>query len=161
MTTTRAGDSPGNAAFPFVHQVVLDCPRPRALAEFYRELLGYSYRAGDEAPPVGDPDHVGQDWLVLRPDGEDPSSGRGIAFQRSEDYVPPVWSGDGTPLPPGSQRQMLHLDMAVPDVASLTRQRDRATGLGATILLDRSDDDEEPLYVFADPAGHPFCIFVG
>ncbi len=28
------------------------------------------------------------------------------------------------------------------------------------ILLDRFDDPEEPLYVFADPAGHPFCIFV-
>ncbi len=28
------------------------------------------------------------------------------------------------------------------------------------MLLDRTDDPEEPLYVFADPAGHPFCIFV-
>ncbi|MGW0888897.1 VOC family protein, partial [Micrococcus luteus] len=26
---------------------------------------------------------------------------------------------------------------------------------------DRSDDEDEPLYVFADPAGHPFCVFVG
>jgi hypothetical protein len=56
---------------------------------------------------------------------------------------------------------MLHLDLTVPDVDALTRHRDRATGLGATILLDRSADEEEPLYVFADPAGHPFCIFVG
>jgi catechol 2,3-dioxygenase-like lactoylglutathione lyase family enzyme len=56
---------------------------------------------------------------------------------------------------------MLHLDMTVPDVASLARQRDRATALGATILLDRSQDEDEPLYVFADPIGHPFCIFVG
>jgi hypothetical protein len=46
-------------------------------------------------------------------------------------------------------------------VDSLARQRDRATDLGATLLLDRSDDEEEPLYVFADPSGHPFCIFVG
>jgi len=22
------------------------------------------------------------------------------------------------------------------------------------------DDADEPLYVFADPAGHPFCMFV-
>jgi len=28
------------------------------------------------------------------------------------------------------------------------------------ILLDRNDDPDEPLYVFADLAGHPFCIFV-
>jgi hypothetical protein len=26
--------------------------------------------------------------------------------------------------------------------------------------LDRTDDPEEPLYVFADPSGHPFCVFV-
>jgi hypothetical protein len=32
--------------------------------------------------------------------------------------------------------------------------------LGARVLLDRTDDPEEPLYVFADLAGHPFCIFV-
>jgi len=49
----------------------------------------------------------------------------------------------------------------VPDVESLVGQRDRATDLGAAILLDRSENDEEPLFVFADPVGHPFCIFVG
>jgi hypothetical protein len=32
--------------------------------------------------------------------------------------------------------------------------------LGATVLEDRFDDPQEALYVFADPAGHPFCIFV-
>ena len=25
---------------------------------------------------------------------------------------------------------------------------------------DQFDDPDEPLYVYADPAGHPFCIFV-
>lgn len=30
----------------------------------------------------------------------------------------------------------------------------------ARLLLDRADDVEEPLRVYADPAGHPFCIFV-
>ena len=34
-------------------------------------------------------------------------------------------------------------------------------GLGGRLVLDRSDDEDEPLYVFADPAGHPFCVFVG
>jgi hypothetical protein len=28
------------------------------------------------------------------------------------------------------------------------------------VLMDRSDDEEEPLWVYADLAGHPFCIFV-
>ena len=42
----------------------------------------------------------------------------------------------------------------------LETQRDRALALGATQLLDRTDDEDEPTYVFADPAGHPFCVFV-
>ena len=42
----------------------------------------------------------------------------------------------------------------------LETQRDRALALGATQLLDRTDDEHEPMYVFADPAGHPFCVFV-
>jgi hypothetical protein len=37
----------------------------------------------------------------------------------------------------------------------------RATDLGARLLLDRTDDPAEPLRVYADPAGHPFCVFVG
>ena len=35
---------------------------------------------------------------------------------------------------------------------------ERAVALGARLLADRSDDPEEPLRVYADPAGHPFCI---
>ncbi|GGM11620.1 hypothetical protein GCM10010102_04190 [Promicromonospora citrea] len=48
----------------------------------------------------------------------------------------------------------------MPDAAALTAARDRALELGATQLHDRFDDPEEPLYVLADPDGHPFCIFV-
>lgn len=159
MTTPpRAGSSSHDTDRPTVRQVVLDCPHPRPLAEFYRALLGYSYRPGDEPPAEGDPDPAGDDWLVLRPQADDASSGRGIAFQQTDDYRPPVWSAERPP--PESQRQMLHLDLTVGDVDALARQRDRATSLGATVLLDRSEDEEEPLYVFADPAGHPFCIFV-
>ena len=54
----------------------------------------------------------------------------------------------------------LHLDLTVPDLAELHRQHDRARALGAEILLDRTNEVDEPLYVFADLAGHPFCIFV-
>jgi catechol 2,3-dioxygenase-like lactoylglutathione lyase family enzyme len=54
----------------------------------------------------------------------------------------------------------LHVDYTVSSAEELERQRERAEALGATILLDRTDDPDEPLYVFADPAGHPFCIFV-
>ncbi len=153
MTGQLMGPADG-ADLPAFRQVVLDCLRPRPLAEFYRELLGFAYRAGDEVPPRGEPDPRGDDWLVIRSrDG-----GAQIAFQQEDDYRPPVWSPDGAP--PGAQSQMVHLDLTVDDVAGLVRQRDRATALGASILHDRSEDPDEPLYVFADPAGHPFCIFV-
>ena len=52
------------------------------------------------------------------------------------------------------------LDLSVSDAVELATQRDRALSLGATLLDDRSADSNELLYVFADPAGHPFCIFV-
>jgi hypothetical protein len=45
-------------------------------------------------------------------------------------------------------------------VADLDAAHERTLRLGARLLLDRSDDPEEPLRVYADPAGHPFCIFV-
>jgi hypothetical protein len=53
------------------------------------------------------------------------------------------------------------LDTTVPTAADLDVQHDRALALGARLLADRSADPEEPLRVYADPAGHPFCIFVG
>lgn len=54
----------------------------------------------------------------------------------------------------------MHLDLTVPDRDALETQHRRALDLGAELLLDRTDDPDEPLYVYADPAGHPFCIFV-
>jgi len=140
---------PGRGTVPAVRQVVLDCPDARALAEFYRELFGLHYRPGDEPPAAGRPDPNGQDWLVLRhPDG-----GLGLAFQQVPGLPSPTW-------PVGPRPQMLHLDTTVPTVDDLFHQRQRALDLGARELLDRSADEEEPLYVLADPAGHPFCIFV-
>jgi hypothetical protein len=165
MTTEqRSWSDSGPGEWPVVRQVVLDCPDPRLLAEFYRQLLGYHYRPGDEPPPAGAADPRGGDWLVLRPLPDDPLGARGIAFQRVDDYRPPVWSPQAAAAEStraAGQHQMLHLDMTVPDTQALTRQRDRALELGATVLHDRSHDAEEPLYVLADPIGHPFCIFVG
>jgi len=77
-----------------------------------------------------------------------------LAFQQVEDLPRSTWPEPGV-------AQQLHLDTTVPDAAALAEARDRALALGATLRHDRSDDPEEPLYVFADPAGHPFCIFVG
>jgi len=134
---------------PRLLQTVLDTEDPRGLAEFYRVLLGLSYRAGDEPPEVGRPDPRGQDWLVLVGEGGAPV----LAFQHVASLPRPTW-------PEGERPQMMHLDATVPSVAELDEQHVRALGLGARLLDDRSDDPDEPLRVYADPAGHPFCLFV-
>ena len=52
--------------------------------------------------------------------------------------------------------QQIHLDLHVDDPASAIAQ---ATRLGARPLRTDSDlADDNGHYVFADPAGHPFCI---
>jgi hypothetical protein len=136
-------------SFPQVRSVVLDTTDARQLAEFYRELLGYAYRPGDEPPAAGQPDEKGQDWLVLR----DPGGTMRIAFQHVDKLPASTWPRDGVP-------QQLHLDMSVPSMEAFNQQHERALSLGAKLLYDRSQDPVEPLHVYADPAGHPFCVFV-
>jgi catechol 2,3-dioxygenase-like lactoylglutathione lyase family enzyme len=135
--------------FPKLRQVVLDCTDARELAEFYRQLLGLRYRPGDEPPAAGQPDTAGQDWLVLR----DAAGSAQVAFQQVAILPKVTW-------PEGPVPQQLHLDLTVPTTADLDIQHERALALGARLLEDHSDDPEEPLRVYADPAGHPFCIFV-
>jgi len=135
--------------FPVLRQVVLDSTDARALAEFYRQLLGLSYRPGDQPPAAGQPDPAGQDWLVLRD-----SAGRlGVAFQQVAELAEATWPDDTVP-------QQLHLDLTVPTAQDLDVQHERVLALGARLRYDRSEDPEEPLRVYADLAGHPFCIFV-
>ena len=139
----------GKLGFPRLLQVVLDSTDARSLAEFYRQLLGLGYRPGDEPPAVGAPDPQGHDWLVLR----DSSGNNRLAFQQVARLPPATW-------PEGPIPQQLHLDLTVPTMDDLNAQHERALALGARLLRDRSDDPEEPLRVYADPSGHPFCIFV-
>jgi catechol 2,3-dioxygenase-like lactoylglutathione lyase family enzyme len=133
---------------PRLLHTVLDTTDVRGLAEFYRQLLGLEYRPGDEPPDEGEPDEA--DWLVLTaPDGT-----RVLAFQEVGTLARTTWPDATVPM-------QLHLDFTVPDAAALELHRRRAEHLGAALLSDRTDDPDEPLYVLADPAGHPFCIFVG
>lgn len=134
---------------PAIRQVVLDTTDPRGLAEFYRELFGLTYRDGDEPPAPGEPDVNGDDWLVLRNENGVP-----LAFQKVENLPPSTWPDHAVP-------QQLHLDCSVPDAATLDAHHDRVLALGGRLLFDRRDDPEEPLRVYADPSGHPFCLFVG
>lgn len=133
--------------YPQLLHTALDTTDVRQLAEFYRRLLGLHYRRGDEQPADGVADDA--DWLVL----VDSGGGRKLAFQQVERLERTTWPQHDVPM-------QMHLDFTVSSRQELQRQRDRAESLGAQLLLDRTDDAHEPLYVLADPAGHPFCILV-
>ncbi|MCD1286026.1 VOC family protein [Brevibacterium sp. GP-SGM9] len=146
--------------YPELLHTVIDTTDPRTLAEFYRHLLGYVYRPGDEPPETVEVDGESgsraadsvaddADWLVLT----DGNGVRKLAVQKVAELTPTTWPDDKVPM-------QLHLDFTVSDAEELERQRRRAVVLGATVLFDRTDDPVEPLYVFSDPSGHPFCIFV-
>jgi len=64
----------------------------------------------------------------------------GLAFQLAPDHQPPAWPDPARP-------QQMHLDVMVEDVAAAGAQ---VLALGAAKL------DGEGVY--ADPAGHPFCL---
>jgi catechol 2,3-dioxygenase-like lactoylglutathione lyase family enzyme len=114
---------------------VLGTPDPQGLARFYQRLLGWPLR--DDEP----------DWATLRPaDGS-----TGLSFQREADHVPPVW-----PPQPGTQQMQVHLDLQVDDLDAACAVAEEA---GARFLASYSEPDEE-VRTYADPAGHPFCLFV-
>lgn len=129
-----------------LRQIVLDTEDARGLASFYAALLGGRYRPDDEPPADGSDDHA--EWVALRT-----PEGVRLAFQRVDRLQRATW-------PEGEHPQQLHLDLMVANAAELEEQRERAVELGAEVIDDQSDDVEGPLYVFADPSGHPFCIFV-
>jgi catechol 2,3-dioxygenase-like lactoylglutathione lyase family enzyme len=106
------------------HHLVIDCPDPAQLAEFWSAVLGepVTYRS---------PDFV----VVSRDDHTS-----GLAFQLAPGHPPPTWPDPAVP-------QQMHLDVMVDDQEEAAG---RVVALGAT----RLDGD----YVFADPAGHPFCL---
>ena len=140
----------GGRGYPLFRQIVLDGTDVRELAEFYRQLLGWRYRPGDEPPAPGEPDPAGQDWLVLK----DAAGAVRLAFQQVPELPEATW-------PEGPVPQQMHLDLYVTTADELGAAHERALALGARLIFDRSADPDEPLYVYADPAGHPFCIFFG
>ena len=135
------------AEYPQLLHTVLDTTRPRELAEFYRQLFGLRYRPGDEPPADGAADEA--NWLVLA----DSDGVRKLAFQQVDQLPRTTWPKHGVPM-------QLHVDFTVSSLSELNRHRERAEALGAELALDRTGDADEPLFVFADLAGHPFCIFV-
>ncbi|TDD14229.1 VOC family protein [Kribbella turkmenica] len=135
-------------AYPQRMHTVLDATDVRGLAEFYRVLCGWQYRPGDDVPGDGVVDDA--DWLVL----VDDEGRRQLAFQQVDVLPRSTWPSQDVPM-------QLHVDFAVPSLGELRRHRARAEELGAEVLLDRTHEAGEPLYVLSDPAGHPFCLLVG
>ncbi len=71
-----------------------------------------------------------------------------IGVQLAPNHVPPDWP-HGTP-------QQVHLDVHVDDPPAA---HEEAVALGALLLLPAPDlSSDEGHQVYADPAGHPFCI---
>lgn len=70
-----------------------------------------------------------------------------IGIQLAPDHVPPEW--------PDGVRQQVHLDLHVTDAGAAHEQ---VMALGARLLQDGDHTTREGHRVYADPAGHPFCI---
>jgi catechol 2,3-dioxygenase-like lactoylglutathione lyase family enzyme len=113
------------ADYPQLLHTAIDTTDARALAEFYRQLLGLRYRLGDE--PAADGDADAADWLVL----VDSDGRRKLAFQQVDRLERTTWPVHDVPM-------QMHLDFTVPSRAELERQRVRAETLGARLLLDRT-----------------------
>lgn len=126
------------------HQIVVfDAPDLAAESSFWAGVLDGSVDAED-------------DWHMISVDGRPR-----IGVQLAPDHVAPDWP-DGTPP------QQIHLDLWVEDFEAA---HERVMSLGARVLkpaesvdtsaspyvhvsVERPDDFQ----VYADPAGHPFCL---
>ena len=111
--------------------VVFDAADLAAESAFWAGVLGGSVVAEDDWHSIVDADG---EWRM--------------GIQLAPDHVPPQW-------PSASPGQQVHLDLHVadPDAAHT-----HVMALGATLLQDGDPDAEEGFRVYADPAGHPFCI---
>jgi catechol 2,3-dioxygenase-like lactoylglutathione lyase family enzyme len=111
-----------------LHGIVIDCPDPSGLASFYEELLGM-IRVQDDG-----------DWVVI---GDAPDR-PGLAFVRAAGFVAPTW-------PNSEVQQQMHFDVMVDDL-------DTAEAAAVKLGARRLTSGGERFRVFADPAGHPFCL---
>jgi len=114
--------------------VVFDAADLETESSFWAAVLGGRVLADDDWHNVIDADGH---WV--------------IGVQLAPDHVPPQW--------PHGMPQQLHLDLHVEDFASAHAE---VMALGARLL--RAADGvsaAEDYQVYADPAGHPFCLCSG
>jgi predicted enzyme related to lactoylglutathione lyase len=114
------------------HQVVVfDAADLSAESSFWAALLGGTVDAED-------------DWHMVLVDGAPK-----VGVQLAPGHVAPDWP-DGTPP------QQIHLDLWVDDIDAA---HDEVVSLGAKLLKATAGAESvDNFQVYADPAGHPFCL---
>lgn len=112
--------------------VVFDAADLTAESRFWAGLLGGTVDAED-------------DWHMVLVEGEPR-----VGVQLAPDHVPPDW-------PHGTPPQQVHMDLWVDNVDAA---HEEVMSLGARLLQPAADDSEsaDDFQVYADPAGHPFCL---
>ena len=111
-----------------VGRVVIDGSSPDVLARFYADFL--DMQTIEDAP---------ERVTIAYPDGRLPM----LAFQRVRPYIAPRWQDPNYP-------SQIHLDLHFEDA---DEARAKAERLGAVPLPNGGSCP-----VYADPAGHPFCL---
>jgi predicted enzyme related to lactoylglutathione lyase len=113
--------------------VVLDAADVNAVSTFWAGLLGGTVERDD-------------DWHTILVNGEER-----MGIQSAPDHVQPEW--------PDGQPQQIHLDLYIDDLAAAHQD---AVRLGAKLLKPAEDPNAKAGFqVYADPAGHPFCLCWG
>ena len=97
--------------------ICLEAPEPQKLADFYAAVLGW---------PVVQRDEHGAAIQVGKANSY-------LSFQQATGYVRPTW-----PAEPGKQLMMMHVDVAVDDVAAAVAA---ALELGATLAEYQPQED--------------------
>lgn len=108
--------------------VSLDAADPKALATFYRDLLGLEVMFESD------------DFVALK------GASTLITTQRVEDYREPDWPNNEVP-------KQVHLELAADD---LDEAEGFAVSVGARTTAPQPSADH--FRVLLDPAGHPFCL---
>jgi predicted enzyme related to lactoylglutathione lyase len=114
--------------------VVFDAADLARESAFWADVLGGTVIADD-----------GDGWHSVVVDGE-----WVLGVQHAPDHVRPEW--------PNGAPQQIHLDLYVDDVHSA---HDEVMALGAELLQPADPNAAEGFQVYADPAGHPFCLCWG
>jgi len=112
--------------------LVLDCPNAVALADFWAAVLERRV------------EHAREGWVSLSSGG----GGHRLSFQQVADYRRPQWPGHEVP-------QQMHLDVLVEDLEAAEAH---VSALGATPMTGVLDPGPKQWRIYADPAGHLFCL---